>query len=315
MTTQPGPRPRAIEAPIQQENSARMLDVRRTDLHSRFFHVFQYRFASELLDDLGRLPLDHLSFAQSLDARRSYYGGWHYWLLYLKGYTQYQANGTVDADNVYLQHLTLGLTAPGVDPTLRPTPASAITEMILRRFADCDRLSRPASARQFAANELTPVKVFVRTPPATEDTLTLYSVDSPEPLRARLVDGHHRLFAARLFGVERVRYRILAEPETVPEVPGEVTYVDLGGQRGRVEGWLAPPTAAVQMVELRSEGRTVGRAGLTPLAPAPLGDEPGVHAFSVDIDTSTLGSAWSLQVMVLSDWLPVGTVHAGLSPG
>ncbi len=294
-----------------------MLDVRRTDLHSRFFHVFQYGFASELLDDLERLPLDHLSFARSLDARRSHYGGWHYWLLYLKGYTQYRAEDTVDADNVYLRHLTLGLTSKGVDPTLRSTPAPAITEMILRRFGDCDRLSRPATARQFAMHELAPVKAFVRTPPSAEDTLLLYSVDSPEPTRARLVDGHHRLFAARLFGVEWLRFRVVTEPETVPEVSGQTRLLELADDKLRIHGWLAPPAVSVQVVELRCDGRTIGRAPVEALAHAEIvSEEPRHYTFSIDVDKPLVDGVTTLDVMALSDWLPVGLLPVRLErPG
>ncbi|MGY1643918.1 hypothetical protein ACI782_22650 [Geodermatophilus sp. SYSU D00703] len=292
-----------------------MLDVRRTDLHSRFFHVFQYRFASELLEDLEQLQLDHFSFGRSLDAQRSHYGGWHYWLLYLKGYTQYQALGTVDADNVYLRHLARGLTAQSVDPTLRSSSAPAVTEMILRRFRDCDRLSRPATARQFAANELAPVTAFVRTPPSVEDMLTLYSVDSPEPTRARLVDGHHRLFAARLFGVKRLRFRVVMEPATVPAVPGETRVLELADNKLRIHGWLSPRSAAVQVVELRCDGRTIGRAPVEVLASAGLDSEgPRHYEFSIDVDNPIVDGITSVDVMALSDWLPVGRLPVRLKP-
>jgi hypothetical protein len=290
-----------------QVSSIHMLDVRRTDLHSRFFHVFQYEFAGELLDDLERLPIDHSTFGRSLDSRQLHYGGWHYWLLYLKGYTQYRRSGAIDNTNVYLQHLTLGPAAQRADRALHSAQPEAVVEMILRRFADCDRLGSPTIAPQFAKNELTPVKAFVRNPPSAEDTLILYRIQSSEPTRARLVDGHHRLFAARLFGVEQVRFQVVAEPDEVPEMPGRVACVDLG-QIMRMQGWLELATADAQLVEVRSGGRTVGRAPLTTLAPRPDADRSRV-GFSLDIDVSTLDDPGALQVMVLSDWLPVGTVH------
>ncbi|MGY1688888.1 hypothetical protein [Geodermatophilus sp. SYSU D01105] len=312
MTTQPGSDPRSTGAPIEDQISTRMLDVRRTDLHSRFFHVFQYRFASELLDDLAELPIDHSAFGRSLDSRQLHYGGWHYWLLYLKGYAQYRRAGAIDQSNVYLHHLTRGHAPERGDPILHSAQPEEVTQMISRRFADCDRLGSPAVAREFARHELTPVKAFVRTPPSTEDTLTLFSTESPEPTRARLVDGHHRLFAARLFGVEQVRFEVVVEPDAVPEIPGQITCVDLGDNTVRMQGWLEPPTTGAQLVELRWKGRTIGRAPLTTPAPTPHPNRPRVRGFSVDIEPSSVDSIGTVEVMVLSDWLPVAALHLDL---
>ena len=288
-----------------------LLDVRRTDLHSRFFHVFQYEWASELLQDVERIQFDYDAFSKSIDARLFGYGGWLYWLMYLKGYNQYRADSVVTDHNVYYQYLTLRDAALDADPTLRglSNPEAAI-ERIRRRYADCDQLGAAATAARFAEEELDPITVFVRVPPAEEDALTIYSFGAFEAMRARLIDGHHRLFAARLFGIQRVRFRVLAEPTSVPEVAGHIDHVSFDGHKLQIRGWATPLSVDVQGVEVRSHGRTICRAPLTLDVNENAAEEEQRFAFVIDTDVSA-SDLGPLDIMLLSDWLPVGRMSLG----
>jgi len=298
----------AVEA--VEQDALQLLDVRRTDLHSRFFNIYQYALASELLHDLQRLQLDYDSFSESREARSEGYSGWLYWLLYLKGYSQYRLNSHVDDENVYYRYLTRQYALQGDDPTLRAlsTPSLAV-ERILRRFADCDHLSEPSTSARFAEQELVPVKVLVRNPPADEDTLRIYRVGSEEPIQARLLDGHHRLFAARLFGVKRIRFVALYESGTVSMVPGNVDHISLEGSRLRMSGWTAPPSANVHCLEVRVRGRTLCRVPLTADGETRTRESARRFSFAVDADIPILADdLGALDLMVLEDWLPVGRV-------
>lgn len=300
------------------DGAGRLLDVRRTDLHTRFFQTYQYPVASELLYDIEHLQLDQDAFAASVDARRYGYSGWLYWLMYLKGYTQYKATGVIDGDNVYYKYLTLRYAVQGADPTMRSLSTSPTAiERILRRFLDCDQLSEPGNATRYAQEQLAAVTAFVRSPRADEDTLGLYEINSSEPIWARLVDGHHRLFAARLFGVKFLRFETLVEPTSVPEVSGEVEHIDLKGSRLRMTGWISSPFRDVHCVEVRSNSRTICRAPLTLATEASLSTpEENGHRFTFVLDdhVSTLGDGQdALDVMVLRNWLPVGKLICNLS--
>jgi len=294
------------------------LDVRRTDLHSRFFQQFQYALASELLTDVERLSLDYDAFSGSRDAKGGY-SGWLYWLLFLKGYTQFRSVGAIERANVYFRYLTLHYADHDADPTLRSlsNPTAAI-ERIGRRFGDCDQLSVPATAKAYAEKKLAPVQIYVRTPPTAEDVIVLRTVDAAEPIRARLVDGHHRLFAARLFGITRLRYRLRVE-HPVPDMPGNIDHFSVHGTRLRLRGWVAPVPRDVHCLEVRWRDRTVCRARLSPrrveTAEAP--DLAHGYKCDFDIDEQVTAAAYGhpelLDLMLLVDWLPIArlTINFG----
>ncbi len=294
---------------LADQGTPQLLDIHRTKLHSRFFNVYQYGLASDLLKDLERLQLNYDAFSRSGDARSAGYAGWLYWLLYLKGYTQYKPSSRIDDDNVYFLYLTRQYALQDADPTMRTMSApSRAVERILRRFGDCDRLSEPSTATRFAEQELTPVKIFVRNPPGATDTLKIYRVGWEEPIRARLIDGHHRLFAARLFGVKHVRCLILCEREVIPVIPGTIDHFSLEGSRLMISGWVMPPSANVHCLEIRVQGEVLCRTRLT--ADNQRANESARRfSFAVDAEVSiSSDDSETLDLMVLEDWLPVGRV-------
>lgn len=288
----------------------RLLDVRRTDLHSRFYDMFLYDLASELLDDIRRLPVDANTFALSRDARRYGYSGWVYWLIYLKGYTQYRTCGAVAESNAYYMYVVSN-EASAADPTLSASVSpSSLAHRISRRFTDCDEFSEPASGSRFAEEVVRPITVFTRVRRAEDDLLGIYPEGSTDPIWARLVDGHHRLFAARLFGIKRIRFTVLVEAESVPEVPGHIEHISRVGERLQISGWLEVMGFAAQAIEVRSAGRAVCRAPLSSDRLIVSADAAFAsrrrYAFSVEANLPGANAFDLLEIVLLSDWLPVG---------
>jgi hypothetical protein len=303
-----------IESSVERHDSRRFLDVQRTDHHRRFFQTFRYTSSSELLYDIEHVSLDQDAFASSADARTYGYGGWLYWIMYLKGYTQYKARGAIDDENIYYKYLTLRYSIQDADPTMRSMSAPAIAvERISRRFSDCDQLSDPDNATRYVDERLEAVTAFVRSPPADEDELGLYEIGSSQLIRARLMDGHHRLFAARLFGVKRLRFDVRVEPTSVPELAGELEHSSYDGDRLQIRGWVRSQSRYVHCVEVRSENRTICRAAVAPAVDVPSPDQAETeHQFVFNVDAEAValaGTACPLDIMVLENWLPVGKLR------
>jgi hypothetical protein len=289
--------------------SERFLDVERTEIHRRFFDTFGYVNASECLRDLKHLSIDCDAFSNCSESQYGY-SGWLYWLLYMKGYAQYQADGAIHEDNVYLTYLKRHYAMQHADPTMRSVMTSpAAIARIGRRFADCDELSAVATAADFAKRRLAPVTLYIRMAPAEEDRLLVSEIGCSQPIRARLIDGHHRLFAARLFNVRLLRFEVLMEAQSVPDIPGQVEHISLDGNRLKIRGWVAPPSLDVHGVEVRSGDRTVSRGSLVKMRANQAFPLERKFTFTLDSEvTIPAGGLGELEVMILENWLPVGKV-------
>jgi hypothetical protein len=138
-------------------------------------------------------------------------------------------------------------------------------------------------------------------------------VGSDTPLVARAVDGWHRIFAARLFHVPHLRCRVDYEDPRPAAVYGCLEEFSFNGERLVARGWCVTPQRVPESVEVRADGRTLARVGISfrndvksllPTIPhayrsgfvvdAPCNlppDEPQVFRF-----------------IPLSDWLPAGAM-------
>jgi hypothetical protein len=174
------------------------VDVLRTGLHGRFFE----RFGGEPADVIAAVdtgPFDAAAVISSDDCVRLGYSGSSYWLLYLKGFLHYRASGTVGRGNVYVDYfLDHYLTGP-LDPGLRDALVDdgAALARVSIRFAD---LQRVLGARQPRAGMLRTVRILA-SHKAADDLLDVEDATSGLVVKARAVDGWHRMFAARLGGV------------------------------------------------------------------------------------------------------------------
>lgn len=197
--------------------SGRYIDVSRTCLQQRFFSRFEFNSTEELLSKVAGMQINLDTIAGSDDLRRGVYSGWAYWLLYLKGYLQYTECGTICSDNIYVDYLTryYGPRAhdPGLqqyhDPGLHQVladPQSRI-ERVAWRFRDTESFRKHASRDMSWLDGVAPVRVVVSDPPP-QHPLLVYEIGSNIPLKASLVDGWHRLFSARLFGIPKLRHKV-----------------------------------------------------------------------------------------------------------
>ena len=81
---------------------------------------------------------------------------------------------------------------------------SRAIERVARRFRDVELFRRVIAQRPASAERLDQITVVLRDEPSAAPQ-PVYLAGSDSPLQATLIDGYHRLFLARLFGVPQTR--------------------------------------------------------------------------------------------------------------
>jgi SAM-dependent methyltransferase len=235
------------------------IDTRRTTLQKRFFDVFGFENTVDLLAAVRSTSVDVDAMARSRDNRQLGYSGWLYWFLFLKGYLQFRDGKGAGAGNIYHDYLVNHYVPdPGVEIALS-TPAGA-QEYVQRQFedADCCR-QNPESA----VDRIVPL--FVSGPNRDHGGyLQVFAHGCDQPLRARRVDGWHRLFSARVFGVPWLRGKIRWDPPFGP-VFGVVEHLDLSPVgRLKMGGWCIEPGGPVTSIALSSGDQVIARSDIRP---------------------------------------------------
>lgn len=192
------------------------IDAMRTQLQGHFFTVFAFDSREELFAAVGDTDVGLDSLARSHDSRELVYSGWVYWFLFLKGYLSFSESGEVEDDNVYLDYLVRYYGPRNHDPGVtfelcQPDLARARAGW---RFAAMQRAAMAAAGSGTWTTD--PVLVLV-TDLLPAYPLQVYRVGSEAPLTASLVDGWHRLFAARLWGIASLPGRLADEEEFEPQ--------------------------------------------------------------------------------------------------
>ncbi len=187
------------------------LDVRRAFGIARFFSFFSFETGDELLRTVSGLEIDPRVVAPSIDLRIGLMSGSLYWLLYLKGYIQFAESGEVDDRNVYYRFMVDHYDAAAHDPGIaeviaQPEQARA---MVYRRFGDVEIMRKHLAHDLSLTHLIAPIEVIIRDPPSERATI-VFELDSDLPIIGE-IDGYHRLFAARVFGVRWLRCRITEE--------------------------------------------------------------------------------------------------------
>lgn len=308
------------EGSRDNESTTRFIDVRRTCLQKRFFSMFEFDSTDELLTAVARIEVDLESIARSRDLYEHVYSGWVYWLLYLKGYLQYVEKGGVDSDNIYYAYLTRYFAQARHDPGLRQfSDPRRVVERILWRFRDLDVFRGAASRDRSSVDGMSPVRLIVRESPGEEDTLIVYESNSAQPVRARLIDGWHRLFAAKLFGIEEFPCELLREPDQLGQLKGRIEHFRFDGRRLVIHGWFLDAERPIQLAEARVRGRAIARVALI--------DRPDVkrlyphiaHAersgFIIDSPYEAPSEETVFDIVGISDWLPIGLISVPSASG
>jgi SAM-dependent methyltransferase len=199
----------ALDRSLGRRSSARhrvaRLDVQRTGLQELFFEQWGVPRGERLLTEVRAMDLDLERVADVPDLVNTPYSGQTYWLIFLKGYCQFQDAGALGPGNIYYDYITKYYAARDHDPGLCEAFKDRLFAMqrVAARFGDVDRFRH--SPHAYVPE---PVTVFQGTDPA-DDHLTVYEVGRDEPLRASAVDGWHRLFAARIFGATAISAEVM----------------------------------------------------------------------------------------------------------
>jgi SAM-dependent methyltransferase len=182
-----------------------MIDVQRTPWFDAFFSAWSFESPEDLLTAVESTALDLEAISRNRDLHGQGLSGWTYWFLYLKGYTQYVDAGAVTDSNVYYRYLTEYFEQDeGLAPVLRDREAARTR--IGRRFEDFSRLAADPEAQP----EFEPITIWTEEPPPVDAKLVFVDGASA-PLPAVDIDGYHRLFAARLHGLERVPAEVVSK--------------------------------------------------------------------------------------------------------
>ena len=187
------------------------LDPARTDWYDEFFSRFGGESPVETLASVSAIGLDDPPPAASRDLARYALSGWAYWVLFLQGYLEYLGTGSVDEANPYFRYMATAFGPQGHDPGLGAAleDPNFVADLVARRYRDCRVLQLgEADGGTASADSVDPLIVWLSDRPSAT-AKHVYPAGSGTPLVVREIDGYHRLFAARLFGVQRLRCHVI----------------------------------------------------------------------------------------------------------
>jgi hypothetical protein len=287
----------------------------------RFFATWDYEDADALLEAVGSVEVPSEALLTNRDLHEMAYHGWSYWFLFLQGWLDHRARGTLADDNPYLEYVARHFAPHGPDPVLAQAVADgdddAAREVVRRRFDDLDRLAAQRE-EEGAVAAVDPIRVVVA--PRTPRIGFGIETTQGRPLAAWRVDGWHRAFGARLFGLRRLDAHVEYEPPFVPTMKGQVDTLAIADARVRVSGWCVTPEP-FDAVEIRVDGDRLGVA--------PIGERPDVAAAFPDLAHASrsgfeLDAGWpgwwdrrpaTFEIVALRDWLPIGRLRFDWAPG
>jgi SAM-dependent methyltransferase len=293
---------------------AAAVDIRRTQ-RCRFFDVFAFDTPDERLAAVADKKIQLDSFMHEPDLAKPYVG-WAYWLLFVKGYLQYRQRGVIGAGNVYFDYLMRRAPEPEDDSTLSSDEIrELVTERVARRFADLEFFERRARKQPVSRAAPAPVHVIV-SDPAPPRARRVYEPGVRAPLRGRWLDGYHRLFGARLFGLRRLPMTISAEWAQPGPLLAEIDRFSFDGSRLAISGWCAHPEQSIEVVEIRIGPATIAHEVVHRWRePRTRAGEPAA-CFSIETRCELPADRpTTFDVVGLSSWLPVGKISVPYVPG
>lgn len=185
-----------------------MIDVQRTPWFDAFFSAWSFESPEDLFAAVRSTTVDLEAATRNRDLSGQGLSGWTYWYLYLKGYTEYVDAGGVEDSNIYYRYLTEYFEQDeGLAPVLRDREAARTR--VTRRFEDFASLGGGPGEQP----EFEPITIWTQEPPPIDAKLVFVDGASA-PLPAVDIDGYHRLFAARLHGLEQVPAEVVDKGQT-----------------------------------------------------------------------------------------------------
>lgn len=231
-----------------------VIDAKRTWWLDSFFSTWRFASPEAMFEAVSHTSVDPPTLEAGRDLHDQALSGWGYWFLFVKGWLQYRRAQEVGSENTYLRYMTEVFDAdrhdPGIAEVLRDP--SLARERVALRFRDMDELAATDPFLIPSREDLGDVRVWLRDPPPPGSKL-LYEAGTGHQIGPAMVDGHHRLFAARLFGIRGL-------PGEVIPADNSTVYLDLDGRLGQVLRFTVPHVATVAV------------------AAGPEGVRPNVHA-------------------------------------
>ncbi len=233
--------------------AVRHVDVARTVLQEKFFTTFNFESTEDLFAAVGGMDVDVAALSRSHDSRVEGYDGWVLWFVYLKGYLEYTDGGEVGPGNSYFDYLTDYHSQVG-DPTVEQQVGwDSTREYVRRQFESMDRM-RGAAEQPELAEEIPPILAI--TSERTKGRLLIYEPGATHPVLGTRLDGWHRMFSARLFGVPQLRLEVMEEAEPQP-VFGALESMEFDGDRLSVSGWTIAADSRLDLIEATLDGGSV----------------------------------------------------------
>ena len=196
---------RALDTPVGSSTRVTRVSAQGTKLQRRFFDEVPFSSTDDLLADVRAMEIDLAQVADDPDLAKLVYSGKTYWLLFLKGFSQYLDTGVLGAGNIYFEYITKYYAPRRHDPGISDDLSDPLfaVERVAARFRDADRF------RQKPQTYVSPpIKIF-RSGDPKSDQLEICDADTGEMVHASAIDGWHRLFAARLFGAVTVPAEVI----------------------------------------------------------------------------------------------------------
>jgi SAM-dependent methyltransferase len=309
-----------VEAPAAEFDETgelelkRKIDLRRTRIQERFFEVFSFDSTDALLRAIRTTEVDIAALGASRDSRILGYSGWIYWFTFLKGYLEFEQTGNAGPGNVYYDYLVGHYVRdPGI--ARRLDDQQAAEEYIRRQFQDAELCARAGG--DAAGEEIDPVRILVAEP-GSGTSIRVFEMDNPMPLEVERIDGWHRLFSARVFGLPWL-YGEMVEKRMVGPITGVVDRLELKDGRLVVAGWCIDPEGPVHSVELRADGRLLGVSAVGAREDVRQSFPRISHAhrsgFRIDCECDLdEGASQDFRLTAVRDWMPVGHIRAFYLP-
>jgi hypothetical protein len=197
-----------------------LIDTQRTCLQERFFSHFGFDTMSDLIVAVSEMRVGLDSIARSRDIRAELYSGWIFWFLYLRGFLEFRETNCLEEDNVYLQYMVRYYGPRRHDPGLAYLVDDPIAtrERVLARFHDCLTFATAQENGNYDLDDVPPVIVTV-TEAAPPYPLRIFPLGAAESVSGSMVDGWHRLFGARVFGVRSLPGQVVRDQARAMEGP------------------------------------------------------------------------------------------------
>jgi SAM-dependent methyltransferase len=310
--------PKALAKGASAASYEGYVDPQRTRLQDTFFSVFDFDTTEELIETVESMRVDVDLLSRSKDCRVAGYNGWVYWFLFLKGYCEYRRTGKIEPGNVYYDYIVQHHKKdPGVAQEILEPEAAA--QYLRRQFHDMD-LCREAGAEGDVSAQIAPVRILLAQG-NPKNAPRIFEPDSDNQLVARGLDGWHRLFAAKIFGVNRMRSAVIEQRDT-PRIYGAVEDLEQGDGHLSIRGWCFDPHQVIHSIEVRDQDQNSISVGgihhrLDVRADFPQLPLSRYSGFEVDCEYAPNARAevTSFELTALSDWVPIGEMTAYHSDG